>query len=100
MVKILALEDGVPTLLVGEVLDDGNVEVFFPFGVQSKDVVSCRGSAHCSGHVVAGFDESLDDMGGHEGVGSGEECGRHCECLLYYGLTCWVSLISDGVTGK
>jgi hypothetical protein len=62
MVKVFALENSIPTLLVRKVLYDNNVKVIFPLGMKSEYIVAGCSSANGSGHSMAVSNESLDDV--------------------------------------
>ena len=91
MVEFLGLENSVPAILVCKVLYYNNVEVFFPLGMECEYLVASSGSSDSPRHLMALPDQSLDDVGSHEGVGSSDKCGWHFALLLWCG---WKS--SDG----
>ncbi len=81
MVEVVLLEELIPALLSSVVANDGNFELLFPLRVGGQDGIARGGPADRPGDVVAGFNEGVDDVGRHEGVGTGNKRGRHCEVL-------------------
>lgn len=78
MIKLVFLEQLLPSSLAGEIRNHGNVEMVLPLRMESKDVVAGRSLAHGASDMVAGVDEGINNMCCHERVGASQEGGWHC----------------------
>jgi len=95
MVEVLGFEDSIPAILAGKVLYNSNVKMAFPLGMECEDLVAGSGSADSSRHFMALPDQSLDNVGSHEGVGPSDKCGWHCACFCGATVRLRVDVESD-----
>lgn len=77
IVDVVGLENLVPNALASVVVNEDKVKFAIPFGMQVQELLSLAGRTDRADNGVAGLDCFLDDMGGHEAIGAGDEDVRH-----------------------
>jgi hypothetical protein len=82
MVERVFAKDLVPAALVGVVLDDHELELLLPLGMQGVDLVHEVLTADRADDMMASSDKRVDDVGPDKGVGACEKRGRHCGTSL------------------
>ena len=79
MVNLVLVEQLVPAALIGVVPDHHQFEILLPFGMEAEDFLDQVLTANGANNGVARGSERIDDMGSHEGVGTGEKSQRHLD---------------------
>ncbi len=82
MVDDMFGKDFVPAALLSVVLDHDELELLFPLGVQSINLINEVFATDRADNSVAGCNERVDDVGSDKGVGTCEKRGGHCGLMI------------------
>ncbi len=74
MVKSFSGENGIPAGLVGDVLNNDDVKMVLPLGMESQNLFASCSPADGSGYFVARLHQGVDNMSCQEGIGPGQKC--------------------------
>jgi hypothetical protein len=81
MVTWAALENRIPTGPIGDVLNDDRGELLAPLRMRIENLLAVNLFSDSTDHIVPCFNELLDYVTSHKGIGSRDESRRHCVFL-------------------